>query len=49
MGGSVVWLGLDYGAVHNGLALAGVSLTPEEWAQVQLIEAGAAEELNRVR
>lgn len=49
MGGGVVWLGLDYGAVHAGLGLAGIVISPEEWAQVQQIEVGAAEELNRVR
>ena len=33
--------GLDYGGVPNGLTLAGIEVTPELWAQIQAIEAGA--------
>lgn len=49
MGGKTVWLGLDYSAVRNGLDLAGIALPPEQWAEFQLIELGATEELNRGR
>lgn len=35
------WMGLDYGAVRAGLDLAGIVLTPAQWADVQMIEAGA--------
>ncbi|SOC20594.1 hypothetical protein SAMN05877831_1206 [Rhodobacter maris] len=43
----VRYLGLDYGAVGHGFDLAGIALTPSEWADFRTIEAGAAEELNR--
>ena len=42
-----LWLGLDYTAVKAGLELAGLSLTPAEWSDVQMIERGALEALNR--
>lgn len=42
-----VWLGLDYTAVQAGLDLAGISLSPEQWSDVQSIEAGALEAMNR--
>lgn len=44
--GRIVWVGLDYAAARAGLDLAGLTITPEIWAQVRLIEAGAREELN---
>lgn len=47
--GRVHWLGLDYSAVHAGLALAGRTASPGEWAGVQLMERTAAEALNGVR
>lgn len=37
----LVWLGLDYSAVRDGLALAGVEVTPQVWSQIRSIEAGA--------
>ena len=40
-------VGLDYTAVKAGLELAGMVLTPAEWADVQVIEKGALEALNR--
>ncbi|MGD9863584.1 MAG: DUF1799 domain-containing protein [Pseudodonghicola sp.] len=43
----VKWIGLHYGNARDGLAMAGIELTPETWAEVRLIEAGATEELNR--
>lgn len=47
--GRVHWTGLDYAAAQAGLSLAGLSLTPEAWNDLRLIEAGAIEEMNRVR
>lgn len=41
--GSVRRAGLDYAGVQAGLVLAGVAMTPELWAEVRLIEAGAVE------
>ena len=41
MGDKAVWLGLDYTAVRAGLDLAGLTLTPADWADVQSIEEGA--------
>lgn len=43
------WIGLDYTAVKYGLDLAGVSVTPDTWMDVRLIEDGAREEMNRER
>lgn len=45
--GGLVWIGLDYTAARAGLEMAGIALSPETWAQVQSIEAGAREALNR--
>jgi len=47
--GGLLWLGLDYTAAQAGLSLAGLAPSPETWAEVRLIEAGAKEELNRGR
>lgn len=47
MGEKAYWVGLDYAAVKAGLDLAGLSLTPGEWSDVQMIEKGALEALNR--
>lgn len=44
--GGVRWIGLDYSAVEAGLKFAGIAMTPETWADFQLIEAGARDELN---
>lgn len=46
-GTKVVWLGLDYAAARHGLDLAGISIEPECWEEVRVIEAAATEELNR--
>lgn len=46
-GAALIWLGLDYAAARAGLDLAGIEITPELWAEVRIIEAAAAEELNR--
>lgn len=43
-----VWLGLDYTAVRAGLDLAGLTITPDLWAEVQEIETGALRALNGV-
>lgn len=40
------YIGLDYKAVHAGLDLAGITVTPEVWADLRLIEAGATQALN---
>lgn len=45
--GGLQWIGLDYGRVRDGLALAGIEITPQTWADLRLIEAGATEELNK--
>lgn len=46
-GAKVIWVGLDYGAARAALDLAGLTVTPETWADVRAIEGGAIEELNR--
>jgi hypothetical protein len=40
------YMGLDYGAAHAGLALAGVAVDPRTWWRVRVIEAAAREALN---
>lgn len=40
------WLGLDYTAVETGLRLAEITVSPEVWAELRDIEAGATKELN---
>ena len=45
----MLWQGLDYSAARAGFELAGIEVTPALWGEVRTIEAGAAEELNRVR
>nr|WP_275897797.1 DUF1799 domain-containing protein [Pseudotabrizicola algicola] len=47
--GDIRWIGLDYGAVRDGLDLAGITVTPDVWADLRLIEAGALDELNKER
>lgn len=44
--GRLCYLGLDYAAALAGLAAAGVTVTPELWAGVRLMEAEAARALN---
>ena len=39
--------GLDYGGVRDGLEMAGIEVTPELWAQIQCVEAGAIEAVMR--
>ncbi|MBM2294709.1 DUF1799 domain-containing protein [Sulfitobacter pseudonitzschiae] len=39
--------GLDYGGVRDGLEMSGVTITPELWAQIQCVEAGAIEAVMR--
>ncbi len=46
-GATLFWIGLDYAAARVGLEMAGIDITPDLWAEVRIIEAAAAEELNR--
>jgi Phage related hypothetical protein (DUF1799) len=39
--------GLDYAGVRAGLEQADIRLTPDQWADFQLVEAGAMRALNR--
>ncbi len=48
-GGGTLWLGLDYAGARAGLDLAGIVVSPEVWADVQLIEAGAKAALNEAK
>jgi hypothetical protein len=45
--GRLHYLGLDYTAAAAGLGLAGMKVTPGLWSDVQEIEAGALDALNR--
>lgn len=47
--GTIAWLGLDSSGVRASLALAGITLPPDAWDEVQQIATGALEELNRDR
>lgn len=44
--GGIVWLGLDYAAAQAGLAFAGLTITPDLWAEVRHVETGALSVLN---
>ena len=44
-----MWVGLDYSGVRAGLRGAGLKLTPDQWSEMQMIETGALNALNRVR
>ena len=46
--GRLVATGLDYAGARAGLALAGIEVTPETWAEIRLIESGAMEAMNEV-
>ena len=45
----LLYLGLDYAAAAAGLGLAGITVPPDVWSDVQVIEAGALGALNRNR
>ncbi|MGZ9811288.1 DUF1799 domain-containing protein [Pseudoroseicyclus sp. H15] len=45
MGGRL-WIGLDYAAARDGLDAAAIAVTPDLWAALQLVEAGATRALN---
>ena len=47
--GRLIYTGLDYAAAAAGLALAGLTVPPDIWSDVQVIEAGALGALNRNR
>lgn len=42
----LAYIGLDYGGVQAGLALAGIQLTSGQWDDLRDIEAGARDALN---
>lgn len=44
--GGVLWIALDYTAARAGLELAGVAITPELWADLRIVAAGARAVLN---
>lgn len=44
--GGVMAVGLDYQSARAGLDLAGISVTPELWAQLRVIETAARGALN---
>ena len=44
--GGLLALGLDYTAARAGLDLAGFNVTPDLWADIQVIEAGAKAVMN---
>lgn len=45
-GGGIAVIGLDYTAVRCGLSAAGIRVTPEIWAGLQVMEAEAVREMN---
>lgn len=47
--GPLFFAGIDYQGARAGFDLAGIAMTPEVWADVQMIEAGAWGALNRRR
>ncbi len=49
MDGGVRVIGLDYQGARAGLELAGVDVTPDLWADLQLVESGAVAGLAEAR
>jgi hypothetical protein len=49
MDGGTHWLGLDQAAAKAGFDLAGITMTPDLWNEVRLVEAGAKVALNGQR
>jgi len=47
--GRVHWLGLDYASARAGLEMAGMAVTPGDWAGVRLMERTASAALNGLR
>ena len=47
VGDGAVAIGLDYAGARAGMRLAGLKVTPDLWADVQVIEAAAIAALNR--
>ncbi len=47
--GSLRYVGMDYAGVRAGLRQAGLRLTPADWSDLQIVEAGALGALNRAR
>ena len=45
--GTWAHLGLDYSGARMGFRMAGLKVSPDLWADVQMIEAGAVNALNR--
>lgn len=45
-GAPPLWIGLDYTGCSAAWDMAGVEITPQQWAEIQLIEAGAKAALN---
>lgn len=43
------WLGMNYAGVKAGLDMAGIVLTPAEWAGLQIMERAATSALNGYR
>lgn len=44
--GGMVMIGLDYAGVRAGLDAEGLTLSPDDWRALRLIEAGAIEATN---
>lgn len=44
--GALRFIGLDYGAAQAGLGLRGLTVTPDQWLQVQVIERAALAAMN---
>ena len=47
--GGLIYTSLDYAAAESGLRLAGITTTPELWADVRTIERGAIAAMREAR
>lgn len=45
----MLWIGLDYAGAKVGIEAAGMTITPELWNGLQVMEAAARDALNGVR
>jgi hypothetical protein len=45
----IIYTSLDYAAAESGLRLAGITMTPDLWSDVQQFEAGALQGMREAR
>lgn len=46
---ALIYIGLDYAGVRIGIEAAGITITPDMWSRVRIMEAAACAALNENR